>query len=54
MNRDKLQLEHDKLLVKYKNGLDYIRNNPKLDAEEVAEHYGVLKELRAIEKMLEE
>jgi len=51
---EKLLLEREKLLIRYVNGLEYMRNNPNLTAEEVNEHYGILKEIRAIEKMLED
>jgi hypothetical protein len=50
----KLLLERENLLIRYVNGLEYMRNNPNLTAEEVNEHYGILKEIRAIEKMLED
>jgi hypothetical protein len=51
---EKLLLEREKLLIRYVNGLEYMRNNPNLTAEEVSEHYGILKEIRAIEKMMED
>ena len=54
MSREKLITIRDHLLTKYKNGLDYMRNNPNLTPQEVAEHYATLKDLRSVERRLEE
>lgn len=54
MDKEKLQTLRDHLLVKYMNGPDYIRNNPNLSPEEVCEHFTALKDLREIERRLEE
>jgi len=41
------------LVIRYNNGLDYIRNNPNLTQEEVREHYDNLKTMRVVQKQLE-
>lgn len=52
MQKEQLKAIHDHLLIKYINGLDYIRNNPNLPVHEVSEHYAILRELRKIEKRM--
>ena len=53
MEKERLKIIRDMLLIKYINGLDYIRNNPNLTAEEVGEHYTTLKDLREVERRME-
>jgi hypothetical protein len=54
MKKEPFKFIYEHLLRKYMNGLDYIRNNPNLTPQEVSEHYATLKDLREVERRLNE
>jgi hypothetical protein len=52
MTKEQLETILQHLIIRYNNGLDYIRNNPDLSQPEVIEHFKILKDIRAIEEQL--
>lgn len=47
MNTEYLIQTYLRLTNEYRNGLEYMKNNPYITREEVQEHYKVIKEMHA-------
>lgn len=52
MTKEYLIQSYLRLLTEYRNGLEYMKNNPYMTKEEVQEHFKVLKELHAAKSAL--
>lgn len=52
MNREYILQTYLRLNNEYRNGLEYMKNNPYMTKEEVQEHYKVIKEMYAAKMAL--
>lgn len=53
MNNEQLSLELLRINNEYRNGLEYIKNNPYISVAEVQDHFKVIKERKTIMELID-